>query len=114
LDCAEKSPVMKTFNCNVLLAEDNPVNQHVGRAIMEAFGCSVDVGSNGSEVLDRMESIRYDIVFMDCEMPVMGGLEATRLIRQREKQQRKPMATIVALTAYGGADENRCRCLEQE
>jgi len=107
----EKSAVMKMFNCNVLLAEDNPVNQHVGRTMMEAFGCRVDVASNGSEVLDRMESTRYDIVFMDCEMPVMGGLEATRLIRQREKQQRKPMATIVALTAYG-ADEDRCRCLE--
>ncbi len=102
---------MKMFNCNVLLAEDNPVNQHVGRAMMEAFGCRVDVASNGTEVLDRMESTRYDIVFMDCEMPVMGGLEATRLIRQREKQQSKPMATIVALTAHG-ADEDRYRCFE--
>ncbi|HIJ75253.1 MAG TPA: response regulator [Deltaproteobacteria bacterium] len=102
---------MKIHNYNVLLAEDNPVNQYVGRTMMEAFGCRVDVASNGSEVLDRMESTRYDIVFMDCEMPVMDGLEATRLIRQREKQQRKPMAAIVALTAHG-ADEDRSRCLE--
>ncbi len=102
---------MKVYNCNVLLAEDNPVNQQVGRIMMEAFGCRVDLASNGSEVLDRMESTRYDIIFMDCEMPVMGGLEATRLIRQREKQHRKPMATIVALTGHG-ADEDRNRCLE--
>jgi CheY-like chemotaxis protein len=102
---------MKMYNCNVLLAEDNPVNQHVGRIMMEAFGCRVDVASNGSEVLERMESTRYDIVFMDCEMPVMDGLEATRLIREKEKQQRKPMATIVALTAHG-ADKDRSRCFE--
>jgi two-component system sensor histidine kinase/response regulator len=102
---------MKMYDSNVLVAEDNPVNQEVGRAMMEALGCRVDVASNGSEVLDRMESTRYDIIFMDCEMPVMGGLEATRLIRQREEQQRKPKATIVALTAHG-ADEDRSRCLE--
>jgi two-component system sensor histidine kinase/response regulator len=102
---------MKMYDSNVLLAEDNPVNQEVGRTMMEAFGCRVDVASNGSEVLDRMQATRYDIVFMDCEMPVMGGLEATRLIRQREKQQSKPRATIVALTAHG-ADEDRSRCLE--
>jgi two-component system, sensor histidine kinase and response regulator len=106
----EKNPVMKTYDSNVLLAEDNPVNQEVGRTMMEAIGCRVDVASNGSEVIDRLESSRYDIVFMDCEMPVMGGLEATRLIREREKQQSRPRATIVALTAYG-ADEDRSRCL---
>ncbi len=84
----------------MLLVEDNPVNQEVGRTMMEAFGCHVDVASNGYEVLDRMESTRYDIVFMDCQMPVMDGLEATRLIREREKQQGRPRATIVALTAH--------------
>jgi len=102
---------MKMYNSNVLLVEDNPVNQEVGRTMMEAFRCRVDVASNGSEVLDRMESNRYDIVFMDCEMPVMDGLEATRLIRQREKQQGRPRTTIVALTAHA-ADQDRSRCLE--
>lgn len=98
-------------NCNVLLVEDNPVNQEVGRTMMEAFGCLVDVASNGCEVLDRTEHTRYDIIFMDCEMPVMDGFEATRMIRQREKQQGKPRATIVALTA-NVADEGRGMCLE--
>jgi CheY-like chemotaxis protein/HPt (histidine-containing phosphotransfer) domain-containing protein len=102
---------MKMCNSNVLLVEDNLVNQEVGRTMIEAFGCRVDVASNGSDVLDRMESGRYDIVFMDCEMPVMDGLEATRLIRQREKQQGRPRATIVALTAHA-ADQDRSRCLE--
>ncbi len=96
---------------NVLLVEDNPVNQEVGRTMMEAFGCHVDVASNGYEVLDRMESARYDIVFMDCQMPMMDGLEATRLIRAREKQQGKSKVTIVALTAHV-TDEDRNRCLD--
>jgi two-component system sensor histidine kinase/response regulator len=98
-------------NYKVLLAEDNQVNQEVGRTMMETFGCMVDVASNGCEVLERMESCRYDIVFMDCEMPIMGGLEATRKIREREKQQGKPRATIVALTARSTA-EDRDRCLD--
>jgi CheY-like chemotaxis protein len=102
---------MKMHNSNVLLVDDNPVNQEVGRTMMQAFGCRVDVASGGHEVLDRMESTRYDIVFMDCQMPVMDGLETTRLIRQREKQQGRPRATIVALTAHS-ADEDRSRCLE--
>jgi len=96
---------------NVLLVEDNPVNQEVGRTMMEAFGCHVDVASDGYEVLDRMESARYDIVFMDCQMPVMDGLEATRLIRQREKLEGKPKVTIVAITAHV-TDEDRNRCLD--
>lgn len=111
MDCGEKNPVMKMCNSNVLLVEDNPVNQEVGRTMMEAFGCRVDVASNGAEALDRMESSRYDIIFMDCEMPVMDGFEATRLIRRREKQQGRPRAAIVALTAHA-SDRDRSRCLE--
>ncbi len=101
---------MKMHNSNVLLVDDNLANQEVGRTMMEAFGCRVDVASDGHEVLDIMESTTYDIVFMDCEMPVMDGLEATRLIREREKEQGRPKATIVALTAHA-ADEDRSRCL---
>jgi CheY-like chemotaxis protein len=102
---------MKMCNSNVLLVEDNPVNQEVGRTMMEAFGCRVDVVSNGAEVLDRMEASRYDIIFMDCEMPVMDGFEATRLIRWREKQQGRSRAAIVALTAHASV-QDRSRCLE--
>jgi CheY-like chemotaxis protein len=98
-------------DCNVLLVEDNPVNQEVGRSMLEAIGCHVDIASNGYEVLDRIESTRYDMVFMDCQMPLMDGLEATRLIRQREKQQGKPEVTIVAITAHV-ADDDRSRCLD--
>lgn len=98
-------------NYSVLLVEDNPVNQEVGRTMIEAFGCVVDVASNGYEVLDRMEPGGYDIIFMDCEMPMMDGLEATRLIRKHEKQHGKPRTAIVAMTARA-TDEDRSRCLD--
>jgi CheY-like chemotaxis protein len=97
-------------NCHVLLVEDNPMNQEVGRSMIEALGGRVDVASNGYEVLDQVESTNYDIIFMDCQMPMMDGFEATRLIREREKQQDAARAVIVALTAHG-ADEDRRRCL---
>ena len=75
------------LNSYVLLVEDNAVNQEVGCAMMETFGCRVDVASNGYEAIDRMESSGYDIVFMDCEMPLMDGLEATRIIREQGEER---------------------------
>ncbi len=98
------------LNSYVLLVEDNPVNQEVGCAMMGTLGCRVDVASNGCEAIDRIESNRYDIVFMDCEMPLMDGLEATRIIREREKSA-GGRTTIVALTAHD-SDEGRFRCFE--
>jgi CheY-like chemotaxis protein len=94
----------------VLLVEDNLVNQEVGYAMLETFGCRVDVASNGCEAIERMVSNKYDIVFMDCEMPLMNGLEATRTIREREKISGGRTA-IVALTAHD-SDEDRHRCSE--
>ncbi len=102
---------MNIANLSVLLVEDNHTNQDVGRAMLEALGCRVDVASNGYEVLDRLGSARYDIIFMDCQMPLMDGLEATRSVRERENRQGCLKAVIVALTA-DGSDEDRLRCLD--
>lgn len=89
---------------HVLLAEDNPVNQEVGRAMLETLGCNVDVVDNGLEALRMVTSNRYNLVFMDCQMPRMGGLEATARIRDAEsgKSRRTP---VIALTAYVMDDE---------
>lgn len=94
----------------VLLAQDNPINQEVGRTMIEALGCRVDVASNGCEVLSSMESSSYDIVLMDCRMSVMDGLEAARLIRSREKRRGDPRTAIIAVAA-NFTDEDRTRCL---
>jgi len=80
----------------VLLVEDNPTNQRVAQLYLERAGCEVVMASHGKEALAAMDSRRFDIVLMDVQMPVMDGLEATRLIRERETGPRTP---IIALTA---------------
>jgi CheY-like chemotaxis protein len=86
----------------VLLAEDNPVNQEVGRLILESLDCLVDVADNGRLAVEAVFKNYYDLVFMDCQMPEVDGYEATRLIRQQEAVdgEGKRRVTIVALTAH--------------
>ncbi|NMC73236.1 MAG: response regulator [Geobacteraceae bacterium] len=84
---------------HVLVAEDNPVNQEVCRAILECLGYRADIAANGREAVDAVQRTTYDLVFMDCQMPEMDGIEATRIIRKREEES-GARTTIVALTAH--------------
>ncbi len=93
----------------VLLVEDSPINQEVGMAMLETLGCRVEVASNGEEALRLVESNRYDLIFMDCQMPEMDGWEATEKIREAE-QERAHRTPIIAMTAYMMDEEiERCR-----
>ena len=92
----------------VLLVEDNEVNQAVARAMLKRFKVDVDVACNGAEAVDRLEAGTYDMVFMDLQMPVMDGLDATRRIRDLPNGRDVP---IVAMTASAFA-EDRERCLQ--
>jgi CheY-like chemotaxis protein/HPt (histidine-containing phosphotransfer) domain-containing protein len=78
------------FHARVLLTEDNLVNQEVARTMLETLGCQVDLAHHGREALDAVGRTAYDLILMDCQMPEMDGFEATRLIRQREKQLSVP------------------------
>ncbi|PWN38475.1 uncharacterized protein FA14DRAFT_120084 [Meira miltonrushii] len=99
---------------DILLAEDNLVNQKLARKILTNQGHRVEVVDNGELALQKVRERNYDVVLMDVSMPVMGGIEATRLIREFEKElsaqqgsiQRVP---IIALTAHAMlGDRERC------
>jgi CheY-like chemotaxis protein len=91
----------------LLLAEDNPVNQKVALQMLKKIGYRADVAANGREVLKALETQRYDIVFMDVQMPEMDGFEATRIIRNRFRAEDQPR--IIALTAHAlKGDRERC------
>ena len=95
----------------VLLVEDNPINQAVAGAMLEKLGLVVIVAVNGQEALDRFKSDRdIDIVFMDVQMPVMDGFDATRQLRLFESAQSLKRTPVVALTANAMA-EDREACL---
>ncbi|MFB4394754.1 MULTISPECIES: response regulator [unclassified Pseudomonas] len=91
----------------ILLVEDNPVNQLVAKGMLGKLGCQVQVAAHGGEALEKLEHEGFDMVLMDCNMPVMDGYEASRRIRQ---SGRWPDLPIVALTANAMPEErDRCR-----
>jgi len=93
----------------ILVVEDNVVNQKVVIRLLERRGYRCDVAANGREALEALTRIDYDLILMDCQMPVMDGFEATRRIREREGEARH--TPIVAMTA-GAFQADRRRCLQ--
>jgi CheY-like chemotaxis protein len=92
---------------HVLLVEDNEVNALVVQAMLSRSGCEVRHVTNGEEAvrLATLGGRRPDVVLMDCQMPVLDGMEATRRIRALEQRLGLPRIPIVALTANTGADD---------
>ncbi|MBX9848797.1 MAG: response regulator [Rhodocyclaceae bacterium] len=95
----------------ILLVEDNPVNQRLAVILLQKLGHRVDTANNGSEAIKALARERYDLVLMDCRMPVMDGYEATRAIRDGEGAVLNRHIPIVAMTANAMAGD-RERVLE--
>ena len=91
----------------ILVAEDNPVNQAVMVKVLQHLGYAASVVANGLEAVDAVKNGNFDIVFMDCEMPGLDGLEATRRIRELPERRQLP---IVALSAHSPG-EHKALCM---
>jgi CheY-like chemotaxis protein/HPt (histidine-containing phosphotransfer) domain-containing protein len=102
-----------------LVVEDNAVNQDVASGILKQMGCSVITAANGRSAVQLFAQQNFDLILMDCEMPVMDGFDATRRMRDiervmrglRDEEHSRSRTPIVALTAHALA-EVRERCLE--
>ncbi|MDP8265746.1 MAG: ATP-binding protein [Candidatus Aceula meridiana] len=95
---------------NILLAEDNKLNQKIATKLLEKRGWLVEVVENGQEALDRAGEKNFDIILIDVQMPVLDGLEATRIFRKQESETGKHIP-IVAMTAKAMV-EDKTKCLE--
>lgn len=96
-------------DCHILIAEDNAVNHMVAAGMFEKFGCSVTPTGNGLEALHSITQRKFDLIFMDCQMPEMDGYEATRKIREYEKEYGQGRTPIVAFTANAmTGDKDKC------
>ncbi len=100
-----------TLRGKVLLAEDMPVNQLVARGMLARHGLEVVCVEDGQAAVDAICSgAAFDLVLMDCQMPELGGIDATRIIREWEQHEQRPAIPIIALTA-GAFEEDREQCL---
>ncbi len=81
---------------NILLVEDNQINQEIIFGLLEDSGINIDIANNGQEAIEKYNNnlSKYELIFMDLQMPIMGGIEATKIIRKKDKE-----IPIVALTA---------------
>lgn len=107
---SEEIPTGPNRVLDILLVEDNIINQKLAMALLEQNGHTVTLASDGQEALNLFKQRTFDLIFMDIQMPVMDGFEATLCIREHESSQSNVVQTpIIALTAYASsADRERC------
>jgi len=91
---------------HVLLVEDNPINQGVANAMLRKLGLSTTLAVDGTEAVDHVRNQRFDLVLMDCQMPIMDGYEATAVIRRLPAGRHLPIIALTANAMQG--DEQRC------
>ena len=103
----EASPKINLKDANVLLVEDNLINQKIVLLSLKKSVKSVDIANNGKEALDKFGSVKYDIILMDIQMPIMNGIVATKKIRGIEKSTNShtPIIAITANALLGDKEE---------
>ena len=112
-ECKTSSPQRLALGLNVLVAEDNRINARLACMLLDNLGCNAVVAVNGKEAVAAFQKQPFDVVLMDCQMPVLDGHAATRKIRQwesrRGNQQRRGRCKVIAMTA-SALPEERERC----
>ncbi|RQR62792.1 sensor histidine kinase [Burkholderia sp. Bp9126] len=105
----DDGPPPGAASARVLLVEDNAVNQQIALAMLEDTGYAVEVAEDGRQALDKLVEGRFDVVLMDCQMPLMDGFEATQWLRLREAETGAARLPVIALTANAiSGDRERC------
>jgi PAS domain S-box-containing protein len=94
-------------NLKLLVAEDNPMNRRVVELLLAQSGLSITFAENGKEAVEKFSANRFDLVLMDLQMPIMGGLAATRAIREWERTNNRPRTPILAVSANATDDHVR-------
>jgi len=107
-DATGTSELVIRTGLRVLVAEDNPTSRMVTEALLKKLSCEVDSAVDGRQALHKANQNDYDLVFMDCYMPLMDGFQATQRIRRSPKNEQLP---VIALTA-SVTEEDRIRCLD--
>ncbi len=93
------------YPLRILLAEDNPVNQKVTLLTLLKMGYTASVANNGAEALEALHHVKYDLILMDIQMPIMDGIEATRRIIEEWKDDRPRIVAITANAMKGDEDK---------
>ena len=108
-DTTSKALKQAYSKLRILVVEDNAVNQEVALGMLEKIGFSAEVADNGQEGLDRLAAEKFDLVLMDCQMPVLDGYAATGALREIETQQDMDRMPVIALTANAmTGDAEKC------
>ncbi len=106
-DVASLESASETQHLHILVAEDNTINQRLITLMLTKMGHSVDIVENGALAVDAVGKSRYDIAFIDMQMPVMGGLEAAaEICRRYPRNSRPPLVALTANTLVG--DREKC------
>ncbi|TXC66613.1 response regulator [Piscinibacter aquaticus] len=110
MDIAPLAMVHGTRKPRVLLVEDNLVNQLVAQSLLERLGAQVVLAGDGEQALQRLSEQSFDTVLMDCQMPVLDGLDCTRRWRQIEEREQRARTMVVAMTAASD-EQARQQCI---